>query len=117
MYSDLLKSDNIHHNNHTTTFTDLLVKYVPSLNKKTANKHVSVIFDTAAIGLNTSSETYFDIPVTNTGPVRKAMNWKCQEDSSSLNVDLQSQLDLVPIELVQLINFLQDVIDLNDKGY
>ena len=117
MYSDLLKSDNIHHNNHTTTFTDLLVKYVPGLNKKTANKHVSVIFDTAVIGLNTSSETYFDSPVKNTGPFRKAMNWKCQEDSSSLNVDLQSQLDLVPIELVQLINFLQDVIDLNDKGY
>ena len=57
MYSDLFKSDNIHHNNHTTTFSDLLVKYVPSLNKKTANKRVSVCFDTAAIGLNTSSET------------------------------------------------------------
>ena len=42
MYSNLLKSDNIHCNNHTTTFTDLLVKYVPGLNKKTANKHVSV---------------------------------------------------------------------------
>ena len=47
IYSDLLKSDNIHHNNHATTFTDWLV---PSLNKKTANKHVSVIFDTPAIG-------------------------------------------------------------------
>ena len=74
MYSDLFKSDNIHHNNHTSTFADLLVKYVPGLNKKTANNHVSVIFDTAAIGLNTSSETYFDSPVKNTGPVRKAMN-------------------------------------------
>ena len=60
MYSDLLKSDKIHHNNHTTTFADLLVKYVPGLNKKTANKCVSVFFDTAAIGLNMSSETYFD---------------------------------------------------------
>ena len=117
MYSNLLKSDNIHHNNHTTTFADLLVKYVPGLNKKTVNKHVSVIFDTAAIALNTSSETYFDSPVKNTGPVRKAMHWKCQENSSSLNVDLQSQLDSVPIELVQLISFLQDLIDLDDKGY
>ena len=69
MYSDLLKSGNIHHNNHTTTFTDLLVKCVPGLNKKTANKHVSIIFDTAAIGLNTSSETYFDSLVKVTGPV------------------------------------------------
>ena len=42
MYSNLLKSDNIHHNNHTTTFADLLVKYVPGLNKKTTNNHVSV---------------------------------------------------------------------------
>ena len=42
MYSNLLKSDSIHHNNHTTTFADLLIKYVPGLNKKTANKHVSV---------------------------------------------------------------------------
>ena len=74
MYSDLLKSDKIHHNNHTITFTDLLVKYVPSLNKKTANKHFSVIFDTATIGLNMSSETYFDSLVKFTGPVRKAMN-------------------------------------------
>ena len=31
--------------------------------------------------------------------------------------DLQSQLDSVPIELVQLISFLQDGIDLKDKGY
>ena len=60
MYSDLLKSDNIYHNNHNTTFADLLVKYLPGLNKKTANKRVRVFFDTAAIGLNTSSETYFD---------------------------------------------------------
>ena len=74
MYSDLLKSDNIHHNNHTTTFADLLVKYVPGLNKKTANKRVSVFFNTAAIGLNTSSETYFDSLVKVTGPVRKAMH-------------------------------------------
>ena len=57
MYSDLLKFDKIHHNNHTTTFADLLVKYEPSLNKKTANKRVRVFSDTAATGLNTSSET------------------------------------------------------------
>ena len=44
MYSDLLKSDNIHHNNHTTTFADLLVKYVPGSKKKTANNCVSVCF-------------------------------------------------------------------------
>ena len=56
MYSDLLKSDNIHHINHTTTF-DLLVKCVPGLSKKTANKRVNIFFDTAAVGLNTSSET------------------------------------------------------------
>ena len=74
VYSDLLKSDNIHQKNHTTTFTDLLVKYVCRFNKKTANKHVSVIFDTAAIDLNTSSGTYFDSLVKVTGPVRDAMN-------------------------------------------
>ena len=45
------------------------------------------------------------------------MHQKCQEKSSSLNIDLQSQLYSVPIELVQLINFLQDGYDLNDKGY
>ena len=74
MYSDLLKSDNIHHNNHTTTFADLLVKYVPGLNKKTGIKRVSVFFDTVAIGLNTSSETYFDSLIKIIGPVRKAMH-------------------------------------------
>ena len=74
MYSNLLKSDNIHHNNHNTTLADVLVKYVPVLNKKTVNKHVSVIFDTATIALNTSSETYFDSLVRVTGPVRKAMH-------------------------------------------
>ena len=45
------------------------------------------------------------------------MHRKCQEHSLSLNVDFQSQLDSVPTELVQLINFLQDGIDLNEKGY
>ena len=117
MYSDLFKSDNIHHNNHTTTFADVLVRYVPGFNKKTANKRVNVFFDTAAIGLNISSETYFDSLVRVIGPVKKAMHQKCQEYSSLLNVDFQSQLDSVPIELVQLINSLQDEIDLNDKGY
>ena len=117
MYSDLLKFDSIHHNSHTTIFADLLVNYVPVLDKKTANERVSVFFDTAAIGLNTSSETYFDSLVRVIGPVRKTMHRKCQEHSSSLNVDLQSQLDPVPIELVQLINSPQDGIDLNDKGY
>ena len=117
MHFDLFKYDNIHHKNRTTTFADLLIKYVPDLNKKTANKQVSVIFDTVSIALNTSSETYFDSIERVTGSVRKAMHWKCQENYSSLNVDLQSQLDSVNIELVQLINFLQDVIDLDDKGY
>ena len=117
MYSDLFKSANIYHNNHTSTFANLLVKYVPGLNKKTANKRVNVFFDTAAIGLNKSSETYFDSLVRLIGPVKKAKRRKCKEHSSSLNFDLQSQLDSLPTELVQLINFLQDGIDLNDKGY
>ena len=81
MYSDLLKCNNIHHYNHTTTFADLLVNYVPGLNKKTANKRISVFFNAAAIGLNTPSETYFDSLVTVIGPVRKAMHRKCQEHS------------------------------------
>ena len=117
MYSDLFTSGNIHHNDHNTTFADLLVKYVPGLNQKTENKRVSVFFETAAIGLNKSSETYFDSLVRLIGPVRKVMHGQCQEHSSSFNFDLQSQLDSVPIELVQLINFLQAGIDLNDKGY
>ena len=45
------------------------------------------------------------------------MHRKCQEHSSSLNVGLNSQLDSVPIKLVQLINFLQGGTDLNNKGY
>ena len=40
MYSNLLKSDNIHHNNHPTTFADLLVKREAGLNKK---KQISVL--------------------------------------------------------------------------
>ena len=95
---------------------DLLVKNVPGLNKKTANKCVRIFFDTAAIALNTSLETYFDSLVRVIELVRKAMHRKCPEDSPSLNVDLQSQLNSVSIELVQLINFLQDGIDLNDEG-
>ena len=42
IYSNLLTSDNIHHNNLTTTFPVLLVKFVTGLNKKTPNKYVSV---------------------------------------------------------------------------
>ena len=82
IYYDLLKSDHIHHNNHTITFADLQVKYVPGLNKKTANKRVIVFFDTALIGLNTSLETYFKILVRVIGPATKAIHLKCQEHSS-----------------------------------
>ena len=45
------------------------------------------------------------------------MHRKCQAHSLSLNVGLNSRLDSVPTKLVQLINFLQEGIDLNDKGY
>ena len=38
MYSNLLKSDNIHYNNHFTTFADLLVKYIPGLNRKNSKQ-------------------------------------------------------------------------------
>ena len=51
MYSGLLKSGNIHHNNHSTIFADLLVKNVPGLNKKTANKCVSVFLTLLQLGL------------------------------------------------------------------
>ena len=78
---------------------------------------LAYFFNTAAVRFNTLSKTYFDSLVTVIGPVTKVMHRKCQEHSLSLNVDLQTQLDLVPTELVQLINFLQDGIDLNDKGY
>ena len=51
MNSDLLKSDNIHDNNHTATFANLLAKYVPDLNKKTAaNKYVSVFLTLLQLG-------------------------------------------------------------------
>ena len=82
MYSNLLKSGNIYHNNHTTTFADLLLKYVPGLNKKVASKRVSLFFETAGIGLNKLSETYFDKLVKISGPVSEAMHQKCQELSS-----------------------------------
>ena len=77
-YSNLLKFGSIYHN-HTfiiiyQCFADLLVKNVPGLNKKTASKRVSVFFDTVSIGLNTSSETYFDSLVRVIGPVRRAMH-------------------------------------------
>ena len=45
------------------------------------------------------------------------MHRKCKEHPLSLNVDMQNQFDSVPTELVQLINFYQDEIDLNDKSY
>ena len=51
MYSDLLKSDKIHHNNHTATFSNLLAKYVPVLNKKTAvKKYVSAFLALLQLG-------------------------------------------------------------------
>ena len=74
MYSNLLKSDNIHHNNHTTTFADLLVKYAPGLNKKVARKRVTLFFETAGIGLNKSLETCFHKLVKISGPVSQAMS-------------------------------------------
>ena len=74
MYFDLLKSENIYYNKHSTTFADLLVKNVPGLNKKTANKRVSIFFDIAAIGLNTSAETYFNSLERVIGSLRKAMH-------------------------------------------
>ena len=50
MYFDLLKSENIYYNKHSTTFADLLVKNVPGLNKKTANKRVSIFLTLLQLG-------------------------------------------------------------------
>ena len=78
MHSDLLISYNIHHNDYSTTFTDLVVKNLPALIRKQQICVLAGFFNIAAFGLNTPSETYFDSLVRVIGPAKKAMHQKCQ---------------------------------------
>ena len=116
MYASLLEQNEIIHTKHSTHFSNLLIENVPELKKSTLSKRLVVYFDTAINEL-ISSEDYFENLVQLIGPVRKAMYLQCQSKNVSLSVDKNSQIASVPTELLTLINFLQDGINLEDKEF
>ena len=82
---------------------------------------VCLSFDSAIVQEHslgdTDSETFCESLVQVIEPVREAMYKKCDTELSYDKIDNWAQIESVPIELLSLVNFLQDGIDLSNKGF
>ena len=67
---------------------------------------------------NTQNVQNFFYPLVNiVGPIRQAMCLKCQSTNSNFKFDKASQYKSVSIELLTLVNFVLEGIDLSEKGF
>ena len=82
---------------------------------------VCLSFDSAIVQEHslgdTDSETFCESLVQVIEPVREAMYKKCDTELSYDKIDSRAQIESVPIELLSLVNFLQDGIDLSNKRF
>ena len=51
------------------------------------------------------------------GPLRQAVHLKCQSTDANFKFNKASQIESVPIELLTLVNFVLEAIDLFEKGF
>ena len=117
MYAESLEGYGINWSCHVSRFANLLIQRTPGLLKGICSGKVSVFFDSAVPSVVKSPEEFFDSLVQVVGPIRKAMLLKCQSNDSTMQFDKESQIQSVPIELLTLINFILEGIDLSTKGF
>ena len=59
-------------------------------------------------------QIFFELLVNIVGLVRQAMRLKCQFTDSNFKFDKTIQIESVPIELISLVNFILQGIDLSE---
>ena len=100
---------------HVSRFAELLLSRVPGLLKEFSGNKLNVLFDYAVQNNIQNSQDFFESLVNIVGPVRQAMCLKCQ--STDFMFDKASQITSVPIELLTLVNFILEGINLSEKGF
>ena len=76
-----------------------------------------MIFESAVQNNTKKFQDFFKSLVNIIGPVRQAMRLKCQSMDANFKIDKVSQIESVPIELLTLVNFILEGIDLSEKGF
>ena len=117
MYASSLENHGIPWTAHVSRFADLLLERIPGLLKGITSNKVSLFFDSAIQHNTHNPRDFFHSLVKIVGPIRQAMQLKCQSKESNLKFDKASQIQSVPIELLAIVNFILEGIDLTEKGF
>ena len=117
MYIVMLDGHGIVCSFHVSRFADLLISRIPGLLKGLSGNKVSLFFDSAVQNNTQNPEDFFDSLVNLVGPVRQAMRLKIQSTDTAFKFDKDNQIKFVPIELLTIINFIQEGINLSEKGF
>ena len=102
---------------YASRFAELLLSRVPGLLKEFSGNKLNVFFDYAVQNNIQNSQDFFESLVNIVGPVRQAMRLKCQSTDANFTFDKASQIKSVPIELLTLVNFILEGINLSEKGF
>ena len=74
-------------------------------------------FNPVAQNSTQNPQEFFESLVNIAGPVRQAMCLKFQPMNANFKFDKASQIESVPIELLILVNFILEGINLSEKGF
>ena len=117
MYIEMLDGHDIVCTSHVSRFAEHLLERVPGLHKGISGNKLSLFFDSAVQNIQQNHEDFFDALRNVIGPVRQAMLEKCKASDKTLKFDKASQINSVPIELLTLVNFILEGVNLTDKGF
>ena len=76
-----------------------------------------MFFDSAVQNNIQNAQDFFESLVNIAAPVRQTMHLKCQSTDANFKFDKTSQIESVPVELLTLVNFILEGIDLSEKGF
>ena len=117
MYVEILDGHSIAWSTHVSRFPELLLSGVPELLKGFLGNKLNVFFDSAVQNNIQNAQDFFESLVNIAAPVRQTMHLKCQSTDANFKFDKTSQIESVPIQLLTLVNFILEGIDLSEKGF
>ena len=117
MYVEMLDGHGIAWSTHVSQFAEFLLSRVPELLKGFLGNKLSMFFYSAVRNNIQNAQDFFESLVNIVAPVRQAMHLKCQSTDANFKFDKASQIESVPVELLTLVNFILEGIDLSEKGF
>ena len=76
-----------------------------------------MFFNSTAQNSAQNSQDFLKLLINIVGPIRQAIHLKCKSTNAIFKFDKASQIESVPVELLTLVNFILEGIDLSEKGF